>query len=77
MKYVGLNTITPAKLTEMIVEDQELKLLIAENMQKYGGSFVQALAECFFRADLHNLKILSDSFMFYVLEYLPENWSKK
>jgi pyruvate/2-oxoacid:ferredoxin oxidoreductase beta subunit len=38
------------------MNEQEHK--IVESMEKYGGSFVQSLAECFHRADPYNFKRL-------------------
>ena len=48
---------------------------IIENMEKYGGSFVKALAECFWHADSINFKILKDAFPGYWEEY--KNFGKK
>jgi hypothetical protein len=42
---------------------------VVENMQKYGGNFVQALSECFFRADRINFKKLKKAFPKYWEEY--------
>lgn len=42
-------------------------------MQKYGGSFVQALAVCFVRADHINTLKLSEAFPEYVRQY-TEDW---
>lgn len=50
--------------------EEELK--VVENMTKFGGSFVQALAECFHRADRFNFRKLKDTFSNYWDEY--ENW---
>jgi hypothetical protein len=60
-----------------IVEDQDYRLDMVANMKKFGGSFVQALAECFVRADGQNLVKLTRTFSKYVDEYLPEKWEKK
>ena len=49
------------------MNEQEFK--VVENMEKYGGSFVQALAECFHRADPHNIKRLKSTFEDYWNEY--------
>ena len=38
------------------------KLAMVEAMHKYGGGFVQALAECFIRADAKNLERLIAAF---------------
>ena len=42
---------------------------IVEKMEKYGGSFVKALAECFYRADRHNIDRLKLAFPDYWEEY--------
>lgn len=47
--------------------EEEFK--VVENMEKYGGSFVKALAECFHRADHFNFKKLKDTFSNYWEEY--------
>lgn len=60
-----------------IVEDLDYRLDMVKNMKTFGGSFVQALAECFVRADGNNLVKLTRSFSNYVDEYLPEKWEKK
>jgi len=45
------------------------------NMEKHGGSFVKALAECFHHADGHNKLILINSFSHYWEQYAPSKWS--
>lgn len=45
----------------------EGEIEVVEAMERWGGGFVQALAECFRRADVHNFKILRASF--------PEYWT--
>ncbi len=40
-----------------------------EAMQKFGGSFVQALAKCLHRADHINYKKLKDAFPEYINKY--------
>lgn len=47
----------------------EKDLEIIEAMQKYGGSFVKALAECFWHADSFNFVKLKDAFPGYWAEY--------
>ena len=47
---------------------EEMFLMVAR-MQRYGGSFVQALAECFIHADQDNLDRLYRAFPEYVKEY--------
>lgn len=49
------------------------KLTMISRMQKYGGSFVQALAVCFVRADHINTLKLSEAFPEYVRQY-TEDW---
>lgn len=41
----------------------------AETMQKHGGSFVKALAECYFRADELNKLRLVNAFHDYFQKY--------
>lgn len=43
--------------------------LVIENMEKFGGSFVKALATCFRMADPINFEILKVSFPDYWDEY--------
>lgn len=47
--------------------DQDYK--VVEAMEKYGGSFVQALAVCFRRADANNLQKLKTTFAEYWQQY--------
>jgi hypothetical protein len=42
---------------------------VLEQMEKYGGSFVQALAVCFRRADPNNLAKLKETFAEYWQQY--------
>ena len=49
------------------MNEQEFKTV--EAMAEYGGSFVQALAECFHRADSHNFKMLKMAFPNYWTQY--------
>lgn len=50
---------------------------VVSNMSKYGGSFVQALAECFHHADMNNKRILISSFPHYWAQYQPGKWDSK
>ena len=50
-----------------MIEDKEYEVI--DCMQKYGGSFVKALAECLIRADPINYKKLKDAFTDYFLQY--------
>lgn len=49
--------------------NQNEKIKLYETMKIYGGSFVQALAECVVRADKINLSILQNSFPNYFEKY--------
>jgi hypothetical protein len=49
------------------MNDEEFKTV--EMMEKYGGSFVKALAECFWRADPINFQKLKSTFIEYWIEY--------
>lgn len=48
---------------------------VVEAMEKYGGSFVKALAECFHRADANNVEKLKNAFPEYWEQY--EEMAKK
>lgn len=48
------------------MNDHEYK--VVEAMEKYGGSFVKALAECFHHADRSNINKLKSAF--------PEYWGQ-
>lgn len=50
---------------------QEFK--IVDNMAEYGGSFVRALAEAFYKADNINFKKLKDAFPDYWEHYKKYN----
>ena len=50
-----------------MIDDKEYEII--ECMQKYGGSFVKALAECLLRADPTNYQKLKQAFPEYILEY--------
>lgn len=52
----------------------EEELEVVENMERFGGSFVKALAGAFYRADRENFLKLKDAFPEYWDEY--ENFSK-
>lgn len=47
--------------------DEEIK--VVEAMERYGGSFVKALAQCFWRADPINFEKLQATFIDYWLQY--------
>lgn len=58
------------KLKFMHLEDMK----VVENMERYGGSFVQALAELARHADPNNLMKIKLTWADYWEEY--ENWNK-
>lgn len=58
-----------------LLNDQDIKIKTVVNMRTYGGSFVQALAECIMKADKNNLIKLESAFSQYINEYHPDNWS--
>ncbi len=49
------------------MNEQEFE--VVEKMAKFGGSFVQALAQCFYRADHQNFIKLKTTFSEYWEEY--------
>lgn len=51
----------------------EEEILVVDRMKKYGGSFVKALAECFYRADPINFQILKKAFSKYWEDYSRED----
>ena len=59
----------------MNIHDMNLK--IADNMEKYGGSFVKALAQCVRKADPINLMKLREAFPHYFNEYHPSQCVNK
>ena len=75
--YKGLKQMAPRKLSILVADDQDLKLYIVENMEKYGGSFVKALAKCLVLADRDNHLKFCDAFFLYILKYLPETWKRE
>jgi len=52
--------------------EEDIKVI--ENMEKYGGSFVKALANCFWRADSNNFVKLQITFIDYWNTY--KNFNK-
>ena len=54
-------------ITKMI-EDE--KYIVIQYMKKYGGSFVQSLANCLEHADPINTQKMKDTFQEYWNEYL-------
>jgi pyruvate/2-oxoacid:ferredoxin oxidoreductase beta subunit len=57
------------------MNDEEFK--VVENMERYGGSFVQALAQCFYRADNNNFIRLRLAFPEYWEEYSVDKDAKE
>ena len=57
-------------MTKIIHVTQINRVQMCENMDRYGGSFVVALSECFMRADFDNLIKLSETFPEYVSKYM-------
>jgi len=55
----------------------KMDIKIADNMSKYGGSFVKALGECFRRADVINRAKLREAFPGEFQTYHPSQWVKK
>lgn len=49
------------------MNDEEFK--IVERMEKYGGSFVKALSQCFYTADSKNFNLLKETFSEYWKQY--------
>lgn len=60
-----------------ICTDLDLKLNIVSNMEKFGGSFVKALARCIVLADRDNLGIIEQNWQHYLREYHPDKWPKR
>ena len=54
------------------LNEQEFETV--SNMEKYGGSFVKALANCFHHADCTNKAILIHTFHSYWEQYSPGKW---
>jgi len=45
------------------------EMTVVDTMKQYGGSFVKALAECFYHADPINFNKLKDAFSEYWSQY--------
>lgn len=56
--------------------ENEIDYDTVDLMEKYGGSFVQALARACRCADPHNFRTLKKAFPAYFAEYNPSNWNK-
>jgi hypothetical protein len=65
------------RLTTSDRPDSYLKFRVVENMTKFGGSFVKALADCCFKADETNYRKLVNAFEDYFWDYRPEAWEGK
>ena len=64
-------------MIERVVIDEDKRIDIIENMEKYGGSFVKGLAQCIKSADNTNLKKIKDTFPEYIKQYASDNWRQK
>lgn len=60
----------------MTITNNDYKLEVVANMQKYGGSFVQTLAQLILRADGTNLHKIQTTWPEYINQYAPEKWSR-
>lgn len=49
------------------MNEEEFK--VVEAMEKFGGSFVKSLAQCFYRADRNNIDKLKNTFNEYWEQY--------
>ena len=49
---------------------EEERLLVAEMMTRYGGSFCKALGETLYRADDNNMRRIKQAFPEYWKQYL-------
>ena len=56
---------------------REMNLKIADNMEKYGGSFVKALSKCIRVADPFNTIKLREAFPHYFNDYHPSKFVEK
>lgn len=72
-----LSEVTAQELAPLLYNNQTFKLEIADNMEKYGGSFVKSLAEPIRRADKQNFTKLVIAFHEYFLDYQPKNWRRR
>ena len=59
----------------MLISDERVD--VAENMIKYGGSFVKALGEALIHADLNNIKRIKATWPEYWNQYLNFGKDKK
>lgn len=71
-----IEKLSNAGLTEYLLINRETLGRVVELMHTYGGSFVKCLADCFDRADIHNIRKLLNAFPEYIREYDPERWEK-
>lgn len=63
-----------AQFATEVKTDQDLKLDIIDNMLAHGGSFVRALGVCLQHADPVNTYLIAETFVGYLLRYLPSEW---
>ena len=66
------NQLTNADLAHLLWVDQDKKLNLVEQMEKYGGSFVKALSVCIVRADKDNLYKIVSTWREYINEYASD-----
>ena len=62
-----MTTTSLGHILKLMMTDKDYKVIAA--MEKFGGSFVKALAFAFHRADSTNFKKLKDTFPEYWKEY--------
>lgn len=57
--------------------NHDMKIDIAGNMIRYGGSFVKALGQALLVADEHNTERIETAFPEYIEEYVQEKWKQQ
>lgn len=73
-----LRKMSPYMFYRRVGVDQDLRIVIADNMKKYGGSFVQKLGEALLLADMSNNEFsngfkLAQAFPEYFMKYATWN----
>lgn len=63
-----------AKFATEVKTDERLKVDISNTMVAHGGSFVRALGVCLQHADPINTYLIAETFVHYLLRYLPSEW---
>ena len=63
-------------IKNLMILDVDFKLAITGQMEKYGGSFVKALATTIIFADPINLAKIADTFMNCIKEYIPDEYKR-